>query len=50
MTERLGDGPDYFFCGGISLDSKPYCVHHCAIAYNGKRETYDPKRKSWGII
>lgn len=41
----LGDGPDYFFCGGDAGGNLPYCEHHCAIAYNAKREPFDPTRK-----
>lgn len=41
----LGDGPTYFFCGGEAKDNLPYCEAHCAIAYNAKREPFDPTRK-----
>ncbi len=31
----VGDpgSPDFFFCGGKSLQSLPYCAHHSRIAY-----------------
>ena len=31
----VGDpsSPDFFFCGGKSLDSLPYCAHHSRVAY-----------------
>ncbi|TAK48559.1 MAG: GcrA cell cycle regulator [Xanthobacteraceae bacterium] len=31
----VGDpgSPDFFFCGGKSLTSLPYCAHHSRIAY-----------------
>jgi GcrA cell cycle regulator len=31
----IGDpgSPDFFFCGGKSLTSLPYCAHHSRIAY-----------------
>ncbi len=31
----MGDpmGHDFKFCGGKVLDGKPYCRHHCGIAY-----------------
>jgi GcrA cell cycle regulator len=31
----IGDpsSPDFFFCGGKSATSLPYCAYHCRIAY-----------------
>lgn len=29
----LDDGPDYSFCGDTPEPGKPYCAHHCAVAY-----------------
>jgi GcrA cell cycle regulator len=25
--------PDFFFCGGDAVESKPYCPEHCRVAY-----------------
>lgn len=27
--------PDFFFCGGVAVDGKPYCAGHCRVAYRG---------------
>jgi GcrA cell cycle regulator len=31
----IGDpaSPEFFFCGGKSVASLPYCAHHCRMAY-----------------
>ncbi len=43
----VGDpgSPDFFFCGGKSLQSLPYCAHHSRIAYQpaGDRRRSSPK-------
>lgn len=28
---------DFFFCGAITADAKPYCKHHCAVAFQPLR-------------
>lgn len=25
--------PNFFFCGGVAVDGKSYCVEHCRVAY-----------------
>lgn len=27
---------DFFFCGGGAVDGKPYCQHHCSVAYKSR--------------
>ena len=27
--------PGFFFCGALTVATRPYCVHHCRIAYAG---------------
>lgn len=29
-----GGGADTFYCGNAVVEDKPYCAHHCSIAYN----------------
>lgn len=33
----IGDpkSPDFHFCGSPSIEGKPYCEKHCAMAYSG---------------
>jgi GcrA cell cycle regulator len=44
----VGDpgSPDFFFCGGKSLQSLPYCAHHSRVAYQPAtdRRRSPPKR------
>src|SRR5262249_34140964 len=30
--------PDFFYCGAVPLEGRPYCSAHCARAYNYVRE------------
>ncbi len=36
---------DFFFCGGRSLTSLPYCAHHCRVAYQPASDRRRPPPK-----
>jgi len=42
----VGDpgSPDFFFCGGPSVDGQPYCTHHCRMAFQPASERRREKR------
>lgn len=29
---------DFFFCGGVSVEDRPYCRGHCHVAYQSTRK------------
>lgn len=39
----LDDGPDYTFCGAKPKAGKPYCPHHCAVAYIKPKSRNSPE-------
>lgn len=43
----LGDpkSPDFHFCGSPSIEGKPYCEKHCAMAYSGWSEAAEKAEK-----
>lgn len=43
----LGDpkSPDFHFCGSPSIEGKPYCEKHCAMAYSGWSEAIEKAEK-----
>lgn len=43
----IGDptSPEFFFCGGKSLASQPYCAHHSRIAYQPASDRRRPPPK-----
>ena len=44
----IGDpgSPDFFFCGGKSLSSLPYCAHHSRVAYQPAADRRRDRRPS----
>ena len=42
----IGDpgAPDFFFCGGRSVSSRPYCAYHCRIAYQPPQDRRRDRR------
>ncbi len=43
----LGDpkSPDFHFCGSPSIEGKPYCEKHCAMAYSGWSDASEKAEK-----
>ncbi|MBN9531592.1 MAG: GcrA cell cycle regulator [Alphaproteobacteria bacterium] len=43
----IGDpkSPDFHFCGSPSIEGKPYCEKHCAMAYSGWSEASEKAEK-----
>ncbi len=40
--------PDFFFCGGKTISSLPYCAYHCRIAYQPVADRRREKRVARG--
>ncbi|MCC7347871.1 MAG: GcrA cell cycle regulator, partial [Variibacter sp.] len=42
----IGDpgAPDFFFCGGRTQTSQPYCAYHCRVAYQPPQDRRRDRR------
>jgi len=43
----IGDpaGPGFFFCGGVTVEGRPYCAGHLGVAYSHTKMLSGPPRK-----